>query len=233
MLATSIEKNFSKSVNLSNVREFVPAIHARDLDITQYSHFLNPRMFRNEGPVYPDLYPKTIYIIRDPRAAYVSYYHHYLHDVSKEGNSAEHFSLEGFVEELITYGCLRDIEPFLIRWDRQVLEWLDRAKIQPVKVVKYEDMKTDPHRVLKEVLAFIGFMPEADEIDRIVQRGSFDNMRTEEETFGAEPYSGTKGERGFFVRKGKIDGWKEELSTDLAKKIEDTFMTAMKKVGYL
>jgi hypothetical protein len=58
-------------------------------------------------------------------------------------------------------------------------------------------------------------------------------MRTEEETFGAEPYSGTKGERGFFVRKGKIDGWKEELSTDLAKKIEDTFMTAMKKVGYL
>jgi hypothetical protein len=233
MLATIIEKNFSKRVTLANIQEFIPAIHAKDLDIELYADFPQPRFFRNEGPVYPDLYPKTIYIVRDPRAVYVSYYHHYLHDALREKPVDELYNLNEFIKILLTYGCLMDMEPDVIRWDRQVLDWLERSQRQEVKIVRYEDMQEDRHAVLKSVLQFVGIACQEEEIMNAVARGSFDSMRKEEETFGAEPYSGTRGERGFFVRKGKRDGWKEELLPELAMKIEEEFSLAMKKLEYL
>ena len=58
-------------------------------------------------------------------------------------------------------------------------------------------------------------------------------MRNEEITHGAEPYSGDKGEKGFYVRRGKVDGWKDELSQDVAKRIETEFSKTMKVFGYL
>ena len=63
----------------------------------------------------------------------------------------------------------------------------------------------------EDVIKFIGFACDDEDIALAVEQGSFENMRKNEETYGAEPYSGTKGERGYFVRNGKVDGWKKEL----------------------
>ncbi len=58
-------------------------------------------------------------------------------------------------------------------------------------------------------------------------------MRKDEENFGAESFPGEKGGRGFFVRKGKIDSWKEEMSVEVVEKIEKEFHPVMKKMGYI
>ncbi len=228
MLATLLEKRFGKRATLANLQEFIPAFHASDLKIETYSQLPNPRMFRNEGPRFPELYPRTIYIVRDPRAVLLSYYHHCLHDTRDEN-----WKLDAFVEEMLEYGCIKRLEPYIIPWDKQVSAWLHRAKSQPVKIVKYEDMKKDRRKVLQEVVQFLGVSSTEQDITQAVERSSFENMRKEEEMYGAEPYSGTKGEGGFFMRRGKVDSWKEELSTQARKQIETEFGETMRKVGYL
>jgi Sulfotransferase domain len=228
MLAALVEKHLGKRATLANLQEFIPAFHAADHKIEAYSQLPNPRIFRNEGPKFPDLYPRTIYVIRDPRAALLSYYHHCLHDTRDEN-----WKLDDFVDEVVEYGCVKRLEPYIARWDRQVSEWLLRAKRQPVKIVKYEDMKKDRRKVLQEVVQFLGVSCTGHDIAQAVERGSFESMRKEEETYGAEPYSGTKGEGGFFMRRGKVDSWKEELSAKAKTRIEKSFGETMRKVGYL
>ena len=228
MLAVVMERNFEKNVTLANVSDFIPTIHAEDSKVAYYAQFPAPRIFRNENPVFPELYPRTIYLVRDPRAVLISYYHHFVHDRVKDD-----WSLQAFVDEMLTYGCIKHFEPYLIRWDRHVLNWLKRAKYQPVKIVRYEEMIDNRRKVLQEVIEFAGIKCTDKEIAQAVERGSFENMRKNEDIYGAESYFGSKGERGYFVRRGEVDGWKEEMAQDLAKRIESEFSEDMKKVGYL
>ena len=93
-------------------------------------------------------------------------------------------------------------------------------------------MKRDRRRVLEDVIKFMGFACDDDDIALAVEQGSFENMRKDEETYGAEPYSHTKGERGYFVRNGKVDGWKKELPDSLAARIERESPATMRLTGY-
>jgi Sulfotransferase domain len=228
MLAVLVEDGFdADAATVSNVRRFLPAIHNRDRRVAEFERLPSPRMFRNEQPVFPELYPRTVYIVRDPRAVYVSYYHHALHDTAKVG-----WSLDDAVDELLEHGCFEDLEPWLVRWDRHAGEWLDRRDRQPVHVVRYEDLQEDARKALVAVVDFLGLEVDPEHIDEAVERASFRSMRAQEEEHGAEPYSGTKGERGYFTRKGTVDSWRDELSERSARRIEEAFAPVMRQLGY-
>jgi len=228
MLASLMEKRVGGTLTLANVRDFLPLVHNRDWEINRYNHLPSPRVFRNEAPHYSEKYPKTIYIVRDPRAAFVSYYHHCLHDLESPG-----WPMKEFVAEMLAHGCIRRLEPQLVRWDRQVSIWLERARHQAVHIVRYEDLQKDCRKELLEIVRFMDLKCAPIDIDNAVDRGSFKNMRRDEQLHGAEPYSGDKGEKGFFVRRGKVDGWEDELTPELARQIESAFRLPMQKLGYL
>jgi hypothetical protein len=228
MLAVLLDNDREERVNISNVGEFVPTIHNRDLLITRYRDLRSPRVFRTEAPNYPDLFPKTIYIVRDPRAALLSYYHHCVHDTGRTD-----WPILEFLDEMIDQGCIKSLEPHLVRWDRQVEAWLNRARHQSVSMVKYEDLKGDCLGVLRKLANFIDVEPEESLLQLAVERGDFSRMRKDEQIYGAESYPGEKGKRGFFVRKGKIDGWKEEMPREAIDKIETAFYNTMTKLGYI
>lgn len=228
MLAVLNNNDYEQRVNVSNVGGFIPTIHDADHRIAEYSNLSDPRIFRNEGPKYPELYPKTIYILRDPRSVLLSYYHHCVHDTG-----IADWKIADFVDEMITQGCIRTLEPFLIRWDQQVEAWLERAQSQPVLFVKYEDLKEDCYAVLDRINKFVNLECDENTLKMAVERGGFSNMRKDEEQYGAESFPGEKGQKGFFVRKGKVDSWKEEMPAEAVDKIEQTFSTVMEKMGYL
>lgn len=228
MLAILVNKDRDERVNMANVGEFVPTVHNVDHAIGYFGKLPDPRIFRNEATRYPELYPKTIYIVRDPRAALLSYYHHCVHDSGRTD-----WPITEFVEEMITEGCIKSLEPTLIRWDKQVEAWLARMETQAVMVVKYEDLKRDCRAVLARLAGFVGLNRDEGILELAVKRGDFNNMRKEEQKYGAESYPGEKGEKGFFVRKGKIDGWKEEMPPEAIEKIEEAFSPVMKTMGYL
>ena len=228
MLAVIVENDREERINIANVGDFVPTIHHRDLAIGRYSDRQSPRVFRTEAPNFPQAYPKTIYIVRDPRAALLSYYHHCVHDTGRND-----WPIGDFVEEMLDAGCIKSLEPHLVRWDHQVESWLDRAKTQPVQFVKYEELKLDCLGALHKLSDFIGVDRDENLLELAVDRGDFSRMRKDEENYGAESYPGEKGERGFFVRKGKVDSWKEEMPAEVTRRIETTFGPVMNKLGYV
>jgi hypothetical protein len=228
MLAVLLEKNQGRRATLANVQDFVPVVHNRDSKIMLYSDLPSPRIFRNEGPRYAGHYPKTIYIVRDPRAVLISWYHHFLHDYPDEI-----VGFDDFLHTVFTYGNINRAEPHIVRWDRQVLEWFARAKSQCVWIARYEDLIKDRREVLRRAIEFTGLASDEASFNEAVERSSFENMRQEELLYGAEPYSGTKGERGYYTRRGKSNAWKEEIEPGVLNKIEAQFARAMKVAGYL
>src|SRR5262249_31775954 len=140
---------------------------------------------------------------------------------------------DAFLDTVFTYGNINRAERHIVRWDRQVLEWYARAKSQRVWIVRYEDLIKDRRAVLRQAIEFIGLPCDETAFNEAIDRGSFENMRGEEQLYGAEPYSGTKGERGYYTRRGKSDGWKEEIGPSVLSKIEAQFATAMNVAGYV
>lgn len=228
ILAIIAFADFEQKINLANINDYVPGLHNEDFAIARYPKLSEPRIFRNEVPLYRELYPKTIYLLRDPRAVLVSYFHMY-RTIFNDSTT----SLDAFVEEYLRNGNIQRYEPQIERWDRQVLSWADRAENDDrVRIVKYEDLVKKKPEVLKQTLAFAG-IPCTDALfDHVLQRSSFEAMRKTEEEFGEENYPGEMATRGRFIRKGKTDGWREEMSKDSMLAIESEFFEAMKRTGY-
>lgn len=229
MLAILFNQDKENKVTLNNIGSHVPVIHVKDSGIADYSNLPDPRIFRNEQPEYPELYPKTIYLIRDPRAVMVSYFHMYRTLFDDKSTT-----LQAFVQEYILNGGIKRWEPRIVRWDKQVLDWVSRSKQdRSIMIMKYEDMVGNRLEVLKRVVEFAGIPCNEEDLALVVSRSSFEEMRKDEEKHGAESYQGEAGKRGRFIRRGKIDGWKEEMDQRVVKQIENEFAPAMKAAGYL
>lgn len=229
ILAILIFKDKEQRINLANLGEFIPVVHNGDNKIGRYPNLSEPRVFRNEEPIYPELYPKTIYLVREPRAVLVSYYHMYrtvLNDTKT--------TIQDFIKEYLQQGCIWRFEPELERWDKQVLAWVKRARHDKrVMIVKYEDIVNNKPEVFKRIIEFADISCTEDYYNLALTRSTFEAMRKNEEEYGAESYPGEIGKRGRFIRNGKTDGWKQELTQDIEELIKNEFSEAMKKVGYL
>jgi Sulfotransferase domain len=228
MLAVILEDgDVERHVTMANIGYFIPAIHGSDSKISSNDAPFDPRIFRNEWPTHPSLYPRTLYLVRDPRAVLVSYYHHYR---VTTGDSAT--SLDAFIEMYLRDGCIRSWEPRLVRWDEQVADWMRRMNRQPVMIVKYETVHRDRRSILRNVTRFCGIRTSEDTIAMAEERGTFEAMRLDEQQSGAEAYPQEPGRRGWFLRRGLVDAWKEELSFDSREAIEAAFQPVMKAIGY-
>lgn len=214
-------------ITMANVGETVPTVHGDDSKVFQHRRLPNPRIFRNERPTNPQLYPRAVYLVRDPRATLVSYYHHYC--AKNEDRQTE---LDTFVAEYLHEGHFRDYHVGLRRWDTQVAEWLWRAGREPVMIVRYEDLHEDRRSTLDKILGFCRLSFPSEVVEAAVERGSFDAMRRDEEQHGAESYPWEPGRGPRFLRKGRVDGWREELSPESARAIEQEMGPTMEALGY-
>ena len=228
MLAMILNDKVGKKVTMANVSEFVPNLHTRGVKVKHYEDLPSPRIFRNENPTWQDHYPKTIYLVRDPRAVLLSYYHHWLHS-----DHENHGTLEEFVREMLEFGCIQRWEAWLVRWDLQVEDWLNRERTQSVKIVRYEDLVEDRGRKLKEIIDYAGLSCSDSLFSLVLEKGAFASMQENEKKYGAESFHGKKSEKGLFVRKGKVDGWKEEMPNHVIQMIESEFRSTMQMLGYL
>jgi len=228
MLAILIRKDRTNQINLANVGEYIPAFHGKPGRIARYESLTDPRVFRDEWPLFPKLFPKTIYLVRDPRSVLVSYYYMYQNVYPRSEKT-----LAEFVEEYLRHGCIKTWEPQLKRWDRQVLFWQERLNQgQPVLLVKYEDMVDDLKAVLEKACHFAGIPYTADDISLAAKRGTLNAMRHDEELHGVEAYRG-KHRQHRFIRRGESAGWRAEMTCAIAESIANEFAPVMKGLDYL
>jgi len=229
MLAILLFRDRDDRVTLENVGRYVPFIHANDHHIGEYRRLPSPRVFRNEIPRYPDLYPKVIYIMREPRAVLVSFWHMY-----RVMYDDDEMSLESFVDQyLATDGIFRTWNYSMPRWDRQVTDWIRQAATSShVMTLRYEDLVKNRHTCLERLAGFLGIQRPEGDFDLAVARGDFEAMRRNEDRHGAEAYKGKAAGKGRFVRVGEIEGWRREMDPSLARRVAREFASAMALAGY-
>ncbi|MGH0035343.1 MAG: sulfotransferase domain-containing protein [Myxococcota bacterium] len=155
-----------------------------------------------------------VLLVRDPRDIAVSQYFqwaHRMHPHKKWINAYPPHGAELTVQEFVAdheAGLDRALG-FLRRWSEAL------PKCQRALVVRYEDLRADPHTHLRRVLEFFGADPSDEEVADAVDFAAFDNMRRLEED-GSVQASGQRlvpGRRGdtnsYKVRRAKVGGYRD------------------------
>lgn len=169
----------------------------------------------------------VLFLARNPIDIAVSWYHQF----TKRQSQAKQELINHFIEHPIdrrTIGMWDFVRhsdiglPFLIEyqntWERNINE-LDNALL-----IKYEQLREQPVPTLQRVVRLMGEAFSEDEIREAVEWGSFDNLRSLESkgTFkqGGMKLRNTGDPTTFKVRRGKVDGYKEDFSPEQVAELE-------------
>jgi hypothetical protein len=150
---------------------------------------------------------KIILLCRDPRDIVVSLFHgSRTRDKVYDGANISEFMRDpacGFPK----------IVSFMNLWANEY-----KKRPQDFITVKYEDLKNDTKKELEKITTFIGVDASDDLLSRTVEYGSFQNMRKMEMEGKINDYRMKPGNKNdpnsFRTRKGKVGGYKDELSQE-------------------
>ena len=177
----------------------------------------------NGTPLIPTQYSRgAIYIVRHPADVAISFASHY------------GLSLNDAIDRMaetraVIGGAERTALQFPSDWSSHVLSWSE-AKNLGVRVVRYEDMLTDPEKAFEIVLRHIGVPVETQKLSRAIRNSSFETLRRQEK---ADGFVENTPHQPLFFRSGTAGGWKEILNDDQIGKLHNTHKRVMQKFGYL
>lgn len=151
---------------------------------------------------------KVLLVIRDLRDAMVS---SYFHQTRRSGLVSKDTTLSEFLR-LDRGGC----DPF-VRYHN--IWWENRGVPDQFLVVRYEDLHSDPHAVLRQVLDFFGVADVSDaHVDEAIEYASFDSLRKLESdrSFSSEKMRATdpSDPESRKIRKGKAGGYLDYMSSE-------------------
>jgi len=167
---------------------------------------------------YRKEYTRGVYIVRDVRDVILSEYA-FMSALDRFQGSLDDFIKAFFRGKVHGFGA----------WPRHVTSWLDSpiAGTPNLLVLGYEDLRRDPEGQFKRISDFAGFQREPEAIRRAVANNSVDKMREKEL---ASPRKASV--RGRFIRSGKVQGWKEQLSPEQLQFIESKTEHILVRLGY-
>ena len=197
-----------ENINFTNIHKYCP-------EADKLQDFTSPkktaRIIKSHAPFNPS-FPKVVYIVRDGRDAYVSYYHYLKNDVSKEA-SFYHFLKEGSMP----YG----------RWNDHVLSWLNHKN--PLLIIRYEDLCCDPLSTVRTVMNFTNIAVADNDINKALEKSTFNKMQEIEKTYGRGEY---KSGPEIFMRKGQIGDWKNYFGEEEKAVFKQNENNALIKLCY-
>ena len=193
-------------------------------DMANSSDVLSPRVFKSHFPyeLVPGGLPhetpaKYIYVMRNPKDVLVSSWHH-RKNIHKEVSWDE--CATAFLSMKTVFGG----------WCDHVLGWWKHKDAPNILLIKYEDMKFNPHTSIRTIAEFIGIECVTEElVHDVVQNSSFTSMK-EDATCN---YSWAKFESrsSDFIRKGEVGNWRQYFSDDLNKRFNDMLIEKLDNSG--
>jgi hypothetical protein len=159
---------------------------------------------------------KVVLLVRHPADVAVSQYYQWQYRMKPNKVALNRYPERG--REIGMFDFVTREYAGLARTIEFMNGWAEAAgSSENVLVVRYEDMRAQPERVLGEILAFIGTPGSADEIEGAVAFASFDNMRKMEtnRTFWLSGGRMRPGDRSnpqsFKTRRGKVGGYRDHF----------------------
>ena len=175
-----------EEINFHTVHNCVPEVSEQEEII---DNLQRPRVMKSHAP-YIREYPKVIYLIRDGRDVYVSYYFHRLKQLPAD------YTFREFLMRQDHYPCT---------WGEHVSSWLIKRSSYDFLIVKYEDLIADCVKQLRRITNFLSLEASEYQLKLAMKKSSFDNMRRLEFEKGRlYKDHGPK----IFMRKGKTGDWK-------------------------
>jgi hypothetical protein len=213
-----------KDVSFTNIEKLIPDTSSQSNRALKATP--RPRIIKTHE-YFDHRYPKTIYIVRDPRDVALSYY-----DFQRKYMQIEDgYPLERYVDDFVS-GKL--ISVGWGTWGENVASWIfTRGKRKEFLLLRYEDMMKDTHRELARIANFLDIDPAPERLQHAIERSSADRMR-ELEKLESDTWIATKNRRKDipFVRVAKSGGWRTSLPESCVREIEAVWGELMTTLGY-
>lgn len=179
----------------------------------------------DDAPPFPvDATRAAILVVRDPRDVVCSW--------------APFFGVthDGAIDAISSDSGSHSSSPFNGRtaqpwgtWSSHAESWLADDVPFPVHLVRYEDLTADAVGTLAPVFAAIGLTCSDEELAAAVDQARFDRLREAEATRG---FRETSPKTATFFRRGRSQGWRDELTDDQIADIETDHADWMARLGY-
>lgn len=205
--------NCERQLKFPDLKNIAPEYESNQEELNSLTA---PRLIKSHA-VYTRYFPKVIYLIRDPRDVYVSYYFYY----KKKLNNKQ--TITDFIEDK---GLRQGVN-----WGDHVKAWENHPNIL---FIRYEDLLTEPGTYFGKMLDFTPqFQWDKSLLDQAIAYSSFDSLRKVENEYGLAGkdkkfLDGTK-----FVRSGKAGDWKNHLNQEDIQIITVREGNIMHQQGYL
>lgn len=214
MLVNVIDSNAKSNPDVFNAR--MPAVSIRN------AKFINalesPRLIMTHSVFRPSI-DKAVYLVRDGRDAFISSFHYH---VTRNG---EKISLDEYLQRYQDkyYGHT---------WEKHVESWLVKGRdklSQNLLVVKFEELKRDPNKKLKEVIEFLKIDADEHLIQQAIDDSSIDNAKKIE----LQRQGLVSDDNASFYRGGHSHQWQEPVYLDVVEVFSEKANRALKLAGYL
>ncbi len=178
----------------------------------------SPRLLKSHGR-YMGPVPRAVYLVRDGRDVLVSLYHM---RITRPG----HADQVDFAEFCRRYfrGDLGE------RWDVSVRSWLQRGRDEmgdKLKVVRFEDLKAEPPRLVREIASFLALDADEARLQAAIEKASLERLRESERSRIGE----LAPDRSIY-RGGKIGQWRDVLTGPLHDRFMSLSSAALVAAGY-
>lgn len=221
ILTNILNPQNKEGVFLKEIQSFIPDFHDKnqiksyfknniyfdDLDFKFIkTHNRYSKFFRKKN---------IIYIVRDGRDVYNSYYH-YLN-----ARSNKNLTLKNIIQTPDEFGY----------WSDHVKNWIDGEKGK-FFIIRYEDLLNDPEKYISQLLQFIGLNISNKELSLAIEKSSFDRLTKMEDVKGVQYKNKLKDKKSKFFREGKSKGWQKSFSKNDLNEFNKLNNQAMELFGY-
>ena len=206
-----------EEVTFRNIENFLPEIEKSSKSL---NHLMKRPIMKTHWPFFRR-FPRFIYIYRDPRDAMISFHHYTVKNGWFQGNLSE---------------FIRSATPdYYGDWGTHVKTALAECekRSQDVCLLQYEQMLEQPAESLNRVAKFLGLLKSQTQIEKAVEKSSFDKLRVMEMKHGPEHGPGAANRASGFFRVGKAKQWEKGFAQDDRELLWNRFGAVMAKAGYL
>lgn len=172
---------------------------------------------------YCDRDRKVVYVVRDARSVLLSEY------TWHKGRGMPMGTLDEFIEDFLA-GNSSPWGP----WDKHAQFWLASlpARNDHLLLIKYEELFADPKSEYRRVIDFLGVDVDDERLMKAVENNSLEKMREKEDRAREAGWRKRAVPGVRFVNKGGTRGWRDRLTPEQVRRIEDKFGETLVRLGY-
>ena len=188
---------------------------ARRRPVIIKTHNINTQV-NHIDPIPESLTAGGVYLVRDPRDVAISFAKHLGVDIDE---AIRRMVNRDYI--LQKDGCAFQL---LGTWSHNVKSWKDFC------VVRYEDLLEDPHRWFTEILKGFRLKVNKKRLGKAIRLCEFERVKKQE---SKRAFTETSPHTDSFFHHGTSGHWKDILSPDQARRIENDHREVMEQYGYL